>query len=61
MDSISGVLIMYKLVQDSISKQTVMIQRLSDKAFIPMVEENADYQVYLKWLAEGNEPLAADE
>jgi len=52
---------MYKLVQDSISKQTVMIQRLSDKAFIPMVEENADYQVYLKWLAEGNEPLAADE
>ena len=22
---------------------------------------NADYQAYLKWLAEGNEPLPADE
>lgn len=23
--------------------------------------DNADYQAYLKWLAEGNQPLPADE
>lgn len=38
-----------------------MIQRISDTAFIPMADMNTDYQAYLKWLAEGNEPLPADE
>jgi hypothetical protein len=28
---------------------------------IPFVEDNTDYQEYLKWVAEGNEPLPADE
>jgi len=28
---------------------------------IPMDEANTDYQAYLKWVAEGNEPLPADE
>jgi hypothetical protein len=28
---------------------------------IPMIEGNTDYQAYLAWLAEGNEPLPADE
>ena len=36
------------------------IQRLSDNAFIPMDEANTDYQEYLKWVAEGNEPLPAE-
>ena len=27
---------------------------------IPLNEENSDYQEYLKWLDEGNEPLPAD-
>lgn len=32
------------------------IVRLSDCAFISICEENRDYQQYLAWLAEGNEP-----
>ncbi|CAB4144591.1 hypothetical protein UFOVP456_51 [uncultured Caudovirales phage] len=47
---------MYKLIQHN---QTV--QRLSDNAFIPFDPANTDYQAYLKWLDEGNEPLPADD
>jgi len=37
------------------------IKRLADNAFIPMDHANTDYQTYLEWIAEGNEPLPADE
>lgn len=37
------------------------IYRLPDMAFIPFDEQNRDYREYLKWVAEGNEPLPADE
>jgi hypothetical protein len=35
--------------------------RLSDNSYIPFNEANIDYQEYLKWVAEGNTPLPAEE
>ena len=37
------------------------VYRLEDGAFIPFADDNTDYQAYLAWVAEGNEPLPADE
>lgn len=36
------------------------IKRLLDNAFIPPDPANTDYQQYLAWLEEGNEPLPPD-
>ena len=54
---------MYKLLpnNDMTGEAENAVKRLSDNAFIPFDEANADYQEYLAWLAEGNEPLPADE
>ena len=38
-----------------------MILRISDMTYIPFDPDNTDYQAYLKWVAEGNTPLPADE
>jgi hypothetical protein len=54
---------MYKLVKnDSLTgKEAKTIFRTIDDTFIPFDEQNSDYQSYLKWVAEGNTPLPADE
>jgi hypothetical protein len=52
---------MYKLQINNFTNQINTVVRLSDNAFIPFDPANTDYQEYLKWLAEGNEPLPADE
>ena len=52
---------MYKLQYDLLSKSINIIHRLSDNAFIPIAEDNTDYQAYLKWVSEGNTPEPADE
>ena len=51
----------YKLVKTADGEILDIVQRLNDTAFIPMDPANKDYQEYLEWLAEGNEPLPADE
>ena len=51
---------MYKLLKDTITKQINTVQRLSDNAFIPMDEQNSDYQAFLRWCEEGNTPTPAD-
>ena len=53
---------MYKLLLHPIlGRPDNMVQRLSDNAFIPFDPANTDYQQYLKWLEEGNQPLPAEE
>ena len=43
-----------------LSKNSNGVTRIFDNAYIPFDPANTDYQAYLKWLAEGNEPLPAD-
>ena len=52
---------MYKIIFDSLNNKQSGVIRLSDNAFIPFDPANTDYQAYLAWVAEGNEPLPADE
>jgi len=54
---------MYQHIADTITGEiwTTHIKRLSDGAFIPTPSDYQDYQEYLAWIAEGNEPLPADD
>ena len=51
---------MYKLCP-LVDGTQMSVQRTTDNAFIPFDPANTDYQAYLKWLEEGNEPLPPDE
>lgn len=50
-----------KLKTPSGTEDNSTIQRVEDSACIPFDPANTDYPTYLKWLAEGNTPLPADE
>jgi hypothetical protein len=53
---------MYKLLNNQFRTGLAdCVERLSDNAFIPFDPANTDYQAYLKWVEEGNQPQPADE
>jgi len=49
---------MYKLINRK--NELVAIFRIADNSCIPLDPDNTDYIAYLAWIAEGNEPLPAD-
>jgi hypothetical protein len=53
---------MYKLYKTSSGEFGIFLKNENGSvtSFLPS-ENNTDYQAYLKWLDEGNEPLPADE
>jgi hypothetical protein len=51
---------MYKFIKD-FRGNIVFIKRIADNATIPFDPDNTDYQAFLKYQAEGNTPLPADE
>lgn len=51
---------MYKLIYDNLAQKVMTVERLSDGAAIPFDPANTDYQEFLAWCEQGNEPLPAD-
>ena len=53
---------MYKLGKIAFGNtEPSCVIRTSDNAAIPLDPDNTDYQAFLLWKSEGNEPLPADE
>jgi len=54
-------MITYQYLKSYDGSNNKKVIKKSDGTFIPFDPANTDYQAYLAWLAEGNQPLPADE
>ena len=53
---------MYRLTRTTaLYPEMSSVIRIIDGACIPFDPDNTDYQAYLAWVEEGNEPLPAEE
>lgn len=53
---------MYKLIKNNQTGEVTTVLRIEDNTYFPLsASDNTDYQAFLAWKAEGNEPLPADE
>jgi hypothetical protein len=52
---------MYQLVLNFPGGVPQVVKRLADNVFIPFDPANTDYQQFLRWCEEGNQPLPADD
>ena len=54
---------MYQLSFNELKQQVTSIKKIDGAvvSFIPMVEDNIDYQEYLEWVAEGNTPQPVED
>jgi hypothetical protein len=51
---------MYKLIKDPITRAENVIFNKETNCSFTFDPDNTDYQAYLKWIAEGNTPEAAE-
>lgn len=51
---------MYKLIKTLSGESVIKTNEDGSKTAFSMNADNTDYQTYLAWVAEGNEPLPAD-
>jgi hypothetical protein len=53
---------MYKLIKNNRTGLVDVVNKIEEGTMlsIPFDPANTDYQAYLKWLAEGNTPLPAE-
>jgi hypothetical protein len=52
---------MYKLVKTNRGESLNRNNEDGSVTCIPFAPDNTDYQEYLKWIADGNQPLPAEE
>jgi len=50
----------YKLMNNYETGKPHAVFLVEQNKYIPIAEDNTDYQAYLKWLEEGNTPEPAD-
>ena len=50
----------YKLQKD-VKGEVCAVTIIGQQISIPFAPDNSDYQAYLAWVAEGNQPEPADE